>query len=386
MKTQTYIPYGRQTISEEDIQAVVDVLKSDFLTQGPQVSAFEKSICDYTGAKYCVAVANGTAALHIAVAALELPIGSEGITSPITFTASATSMVYCGLEPRFADIDERTLCLSPKAFRSAITPKTRLVTPVHFTGRVCDMALIHQIAQEQGIRIIEDAAHAIGSDYQDGGKIGSCKYADLTIFSFHPVKTITTGEGGAVTTNNPELYQRLQMLRSHGITKDACQLQKNPGPWYYEMQSLGFNYRMTDIQAALGVSQMKHLDMFKLKRLEIIKKYNQSFRSLPWLRIPCETFQDLFCYHLYIVRIDWEKLGKSRVEVMAELKSKGIMTQVHYIPVHAQPFYQQNYGTKFGVCLCAEAYYEQTLSLPLYQGMTDFDCECVINAVKGLRL
>ena len=382
MKTQPHIPYGRQSISEEDIQAVVDVLKSDFLTQGPQVAAFEKSICDYTGAKYCVVVANGTAALHIAVASLELPVGSEGITSPITFTASATSMAYCGLEPRFADIDETTLCLSPKAFKNAINPKTRLVTPVHFAGRVCDMALINLIAKAKGIRIIEDAAHAIGSDYQDGGKVGSCKYSDMTIFSFHPVKTITTGEGGAVTTNNPELYARLQLLRSHGITKDPCLLQKNPGPWYYEMQSLGFNYRMTDIQAALGVSQMKRLDMFKARRLEIIKQYNEGFRALSWLNTPCETFQESFCYHLYIVRIDWEKLGKSRVDVMAELKGKGILTQVHYIPVHTQPFYQQNYGTKVGDFPCAEAYYEQALSLPLYQGMEDSDVKHVIDSVK----
>lgn len=385
MKTQPQIPYGRQSISDEDIQSVVDVLKSDFLTQGPQVSAFEKAICDYTGAKYCVVVANGTAALHIAVASLELPVGSEGITSPITFTASATSMAYCGVEPRFADIDETTLCLSPEAFKNAITPKTRLVTPVHFTGRGCDMALISLIAKEHGIRIIEDAAHAIGSDYQDGGKIGSCKYSDLTIFSFHPVKTITTGEGGAVTTNDPELYERLQLLRSHGITKESRLLEKNPGPWYYEMQTLGFNYRMTDIQAALGVSQMKRLDMFKARRLEIIKQYNTSFGAVSWLKTPCETFQESFCYHLYVVRIDWEKLGKLRVEVMAELRSKGILTQVHYIPVHTQPFYQQSYGTKNGDFPYAEAYYEQALSLPLYQGMTDRDVKLVIDEVKGLQ-
>jgi UDP-4-amino-4,6-dideoxy-N-acetyl-beta-L-altrosamine transaminase len=378
------IPYGRQLISDEDIQAVVEVLKGDYLTQGPHVSLFEKSICEYTGAKYCIAVSNGTAALHIAVAALQIEEGMEGITSPITFTASATAMAYCDVKPRFADIDPGTYCLSSAALEHALTPKTRLVIPVHFAGRVCDMKSISSIAKQQKLFIIEDAAHALGSEYADGIKVGSCKYSDMTIFSFHPVKTITTGEGGAVTTNDPALYERLKLLRSHGITKDPQLLQKNPGSWYYEMIGLGFNYRLTDIQAALGISQMKRLDSFKKRRLEIVRQYNAAFRALSWIKTPSEVDQDRFCYHLYVVQIDWEQIGKSRPEVMAQLREKGVLTQVHYIPVHTQPFYKKTFGTCEGQNPVAEAYYQHAMSLPLYQGMTDEDINQVIDAVRDL--
>lgn len=378
------IPYGHQSISEEDIQAVVATLKSDYLTQGPAVHEFEQALCAYTGAKYCVAVSNGTAALHIAVAALQLPENSEGITSPITFTASASAMVYCGVTPCFADIDPETICLDPLTFKGGITDKTRLVIPVHFAGRCCDMASIHRYAKERGIRIIEDAAHAIGSEYQDGGRVGSCKYSDMTIFSFHPVKTITTGEGGAVTTNDLALYERLKLLRSHGITKDERMLSKNPGPWYYEMQSLGFNYRLSDIQAALGVSQLKRVDLFKKQRLEIVKAYHHALKPLSWIKTPCETFENKFCYHLYVVKIDWRVIGKSREQVMSELKSKDVLTQVHYIPVHMQPFYRENFNTGSVSCPHAGAYYECALTLPLYSGMTSEDVKQVVNAVWSL--
>jgi UDP-4-amino-4,6-dideoxy-N-acetyl-beta-L-altrosamine transaminase len=378
------IPYGRQLISDEDIHAVVEVLKGDYLTQGPHVSLFEKSICEYTGAKYCIAVCNGTAALHIAVAALQIEEGLEGVTSPITFTASASAMAYCGVKPCFADIDPSTYCLSATSLEKSLTAKTRLAIPVHFAGRVCDMKSISAIAKQRKLSIIEDAAHALGSEYADGDKVGSCKYSDMTIFSFHPVKTITTGEGGAVTTNDPVLYERLKLLRSHGITKDPQLMQKNPGGWYYEMVTLGFNYRLTDIQAALGTSQMKRLDSFKKRRLEIVRQYNAAFKTLSWIKTPCDVDQDRFCYHLYVVQIDWERIGKSRPEVMAQLREKGVLTQVHYIPVHTQPFYKNTYGTCEGQNPVAEAYYQHAMSLPLYQGMTDEDASRVIEAVREL--
>jgi UDP-4-amino-4,6-dideoxy-N-acetyl-beta-L-altrosamine transaminase len=379
------IPYGRQSVSEEDVQAVAAVLRSDYLTQGPTVEEFERALCAQTGAAYCVAVANGTAALHLAVAALELPPGSAGLTSPITFAASANCMAYCGCVPRFADIDEETFCLSPRAVEKELASETRLLVPVHFAGRTCDMPALAALARPRGLRIIEDAAHAIGSEYPGGGRVGDCRHADLTIFSFHPVKTITTGEGGAVTTNDPKLYERLKLLRSHGITKDAGRLSRNPGPWYYEMQALGFNYRLTDLQAALGLSQLKRLGAFKSRRLEIVRAYNRAFRDLPWLKIPCERDEDRFCYHLYVARLDWTALGRTRAEAMAELRARNVLTQVHYIPVHLQPFYRTTYGTREGQFPAAEAFYEQALSLPLYPAMSDEDVARVVAAVRALK-
>lgn len=378
------IPYGRQLIDEDDISAVTAVLKSDYLTQGPKVAEFEKAICDYTGAKYCVAVANGTAALHIAVAALDLQQGCEGITSPITFTASANSMIYCGIRPVFADIDPATYNISPESIEKKITSKTRLLTPVHFAGQPADMVKISEIAKKNGLKVIEDAAHAIGSKYSDGSPIGNCLYSDLTIFSFHPVKTITTGEGGAVTTNSPELYQKLLLLRSHGITKDPDILNCNPGPWYYEMLGLGYNYRMCDIQAALGVSQMRRLDAFANKRREIVTAYNNAFKSIEWLQTPVEHPDVYSCFHLYIALIDFKRINKTRKSVIEELRNKGIGTQVHYIPVYLQPYYKKVFGYGPGLCQNAENYYEKCLSLPLYPGMSEQDTEAVISAVKTL--
>ncbi|MDP3014641.1 MAG: aminotransferase class I/II-fold pyridoxal phosphate-dependent enzyme, partial [Candidatus Subteraquimicrobiales bacterium] len=282
---QNFIPYGKQWIDEDDIKAVEEVLKSDFLTQGPKIAEFEKAICRYTGAKYCVAAANGTAALHLAVLALEIKRGSEGITSPITFVASANALIYGGLRPIFADIDEKTYNIDPTEIKKRITLKTKVLIPVHFAGQSADMAEISKIAKSKDLLIIEDAAHAIGSRYADGAKIGSCGYSDMTTFSFHPVKTITTGEGGAITTNSGKLYKRLLLLRTHGITKDEKELSQTPGPWYYEMQALGYNYRLTDIQAALGISQLKKLDKFKFRRREIVEAYNKAFSSLPSITI-----------------------------------------------------------------------------------------------------
>jgi perosamine synthetase len=375
------ISYGRQSITAEDIAAVTDVLHSDFLTQGPKVKEFEDAICEYTGANYCVAVSNGTAALHLAVAAIEIPPGAEGITTPNTFVASANCMLYNHLVPRFADIDPRTYNIDPAKVLDAITYKTKLLIPVHFAGQVADMPAIHKIAKENKFYVIEDAAHAIGSQYADGSYVGSCKYSDLTTFSFHPVKTITTGEGGAITTNSKELYERLILLRSHGITKEKHKLLKIPGSWYYEMQELGFNYRLTDMQAALGVSQLSRLDAFKARRREIVAQYNEAFLDTSWLQTPFEKESLLSCFHLYVLKIDFDSIKTSRAEVMSELGSKCVGTQVHYIPITHQPYYAQRNQEVFSV---TEEYYAQCLSIPLYPGMSKHDVDVVIEAVKGL--
>lgn len=378
------IGYGHQFIDDADINAVLEVLKSDYLTQGPAVSRFEQEICRITGAKYCVAVTNATAGLHIAVAALELEKGTEGITTPNTFLASSNSMVYNGLKPVFADIDPVSYNIDPKKIEEKINDKTKLIIPVHFAGLSCEMDKISTIARKHNLRVIEDAAHAIGSQYADGSYVGNCKYSDMTVFSFHPVKTVTTGEGGAVTTNDEGLYRRLQALRSHGVTKDENVLTRNPGPWYYEMHTLGFNYRMTDMQAALGYSQLLKLPFFKVRRREIIAAYNNAFSGMMYLKTPTEPADVCSCFHLYVVQIDFESLGKSRTKVMQELRERGIGTQVHYIPVHTQPFYMKKFGYQEGDYPVAEKYYERTLSLPLYPGMSDDDINNVIKAVKGV--
>lgn len=378
------IGYGHQYIDDADIEAVVSVLKSDFLTQGPFVTKFEQEICKITGAKYCVSVSNATAGLHIAVAALGLGYDAEGITTPNTFLASSNCMVYNHVKPVFADINPVSYNIDPADVEKHVTEKTKLLIPVHFAGLPCEIDKISEIAQKHNLRIIEDAAHAIGSQYADGSYVGNCKYSDMTVFSFHPVKTITTGEGGAVTTNDEALYQKLLMLRSHGTTKNETLLTKNPGPWYYEMQALGFNYRMTDMQAALGYSQLQKLDFFKKRRREIVAAYNKAFAGMQHLKTPVEPENVSSCFHLYAVQIDFSALGKSRTQVMQELRNKGIGTQVHYIPVHTQPFYKNTFGYKDGDYPVAEKYYEQELSLPLYPGMSDEDVENVIKAVKEI--
>jgi len=378
------IGYGHQYIDDFDIEAVLSVLKSDYLTQGPAVVKFEQEICRITGAKFCVSVSNATAGLHIAVAALEVGEDAEGITTPNTFLASSNCMVYNNVKPVFADINPISYNIDPVEIEKHITNKTKLLIPVHFAGLPCEMEKVSAIAKKYSLRVIEDAAHAIGSQYADGSYVGNCKYSDMTVFSFHPVKTITTGEGGAVTTNDEKLYQRLLMLRSHGVTKDESLLTKNPGPWYYEMQSLGFNYRMTDIQAALGCSQLLKLDFFKKRRREVVAMYNNAFNGMKYLKTPTEPENVSSCFHLYATQIDFSTLGKTRAQVMAELREKGIGTQVHYIPVSTQPFYKKNFGYKDGDYPKAEKYYEQELSLPLYSGLTDCDVNAVINAVKKI--
>lgn len=378
------IGYGHQYIDDADIEAVVSVLKSDYLTQGPFVTKFEQEICKITGAKYCVSVSNATAGLHIAVAALGLGYDAEGITTPNTFLASSNCMVYNHVKPVFADIDPVSYNIDPAEIEKHITDKTKLLIPVHFAGLPCEMDKISAIAQKHNLRIIEDAAHAIGSQYADGSYVGNCKYSDMTVFSFHPVKTITTGEGGAVTTNDEALYQKLLMLRSHGTTKSEKLLTKNPGPWYYEMQALGFNYRMTDMQAALGYSQLQKLDFFKKRRREIVVKYNKAFAGMQLLKTPVEPANVSSCYHLYAVQIDFAALGKSRTQVMQELRDKGIGTQVHYIPVPTQPFYKATFGYKDGDYPVAEKYYEQELSLPLYPGLSNEDVDYITKIIKEI--
>ena len=374
------IGYGHQYIDDSDIEAVVKVLKSDYLTQGPSVTQFEKTICEITGAKYCVSVSNATAGLHIA----ELGEGDEGITTPNTFLASSNCMVYNNVKPVFADINPVSYNIDPIEIEKHITDKTKLLIPVHFAGLPCEMDKISAIARKHNLYVIEDAAHAIGSQYADGSYVGNCKYSDMTVFSFHPVKTITTGEGGAVTTNDEKLYQKLCMLRSHGTTKDEKLLTKNPGPWYYEMQSLGFNYRMTDMQAALGCSQLAKLEWFKKRRREVIATYNKAFAGMKYLKTPTEPKEVSSCFHLYAVQIDFAALGKTRPQVMQKLRDKGIGTQVHYIPVPTQPFYKETYGYKDGDYPVAEKYYEQELSLPLYPGLSEEDVSSVIKVVKEI--
>lgn len=360
--------YGKQFLDEEDKQAVLDVLNSDFLTCGPKVREFEQAVCEYTGAKYCVAVSNATAGLHLAMLALEITCGDEVITSPITFLSSANCARFVGADVKFADIEADTANIDVKEIEKQITGKTKAVIPVHFAGQSCDMEKIHALAQKHGLYVVEDAAHAIGSDYKDT-KVGSCRYSDLTVFSFHPVKNITTGEGGAVTTNSKTLYEKLLAYRSHGVHKEGEMTQT----WEYEMHELGYNFRMTDIQAALGISQLKKLENFKKRRREIVEFYNKNL-GLPHLTE--KEFSDA-CFHLYPILVE------NRKEFYFKAKEHGLNLQVHYIPVHLQPYYRQ-FGYKKGDFPKAEAYYEQCISLPLYPSLTDNDLTTIVQTIKQL--
>jgi len=381
---ETFIPYGRQSIDEDDVAAVTRILHSDFLTQGPEIEHFEAMICELTGAKHCVAVTSATAALHLAVAALHVEQGLEGITSPITFLASANCMVYNGLIPRFADICSDTYNIDPASIEAAMSDRTKVVIPVHFAGQAADMEEIAGVCARGGVHVIEDAAHAIGSRYPDGSQVGNCRYSVMTVFSFHPVKTMTTGEGGAVTTNDSDLFERLKMLRSHGIFRDFRAGDMVPGPWYYEMRELGFNYRLTDIQAALGVSQMLKLNWFVQRRREIVDRYNAAFRNVAWLTVPYEPPGLRSAFHLYVLKIDFQSIGLERAQVIGALREKGIGTQVHYIPVYLQPYYRRTYEYAPGLCPRAEAYYAQALSIPLFPAMTDAETVRVIDSVLSL--
>ncbi len=374
--------YGKQHIDWCDIFSVIKVLRSNFLTQGPKVAELEKVICDYTGAKYCVALANGTAALHIAMLALDVKNGDEVLTSPNTFLASANCALYVAATPKFADIDPETACISVEEIKKNLSAKTKVLIPVHFAGQSCDMKAIKKIADEKSLFIVEDAAHAIGSEY-DGSKVGSCKYSDMTIFSFHPVKNMTTGEGGAITTNDEKIYKKLLSLRSHGMTKDPNILTKNDGPWYYEMHEPGFNYRLTDIQAALGVSQFRKLDKFAKRRREIVEFYRKEFAADDRFSFLKEREYSKACFHLFPLLINFEKVKSSKKEIFVKLQERGLNLQIHYIPVHLQPFYK-TLGFKEGDFPLAEKYYQQTISLPLYYGLKDSDLVEIVSIVKEI--
>lgn len=369
-----YIPYGRQSISEEDIQAVVDVLRSDYLTTGPKVTEFENTVANYVGAKYAVAVSNGTAALHIACLAAGIQPGDEVIVSPITFAASANCVLYCGGKPVFADIKPDTYNIDPEDIERKITSKTKAIIAVHYTGQPCEMDEITAIAEEHNLVVIEDGAQVISGEYK-GKKIGSI--SDMTTFSFHPVKPVTTGEGGMVTTNNEELYQRLKLFHTHGITREESLLTHNEGPWYYEQLELGYNYRITDIQCALGISQMKRLDQFAAHRRKLAHRYDEAFAGCKDIITPYQHPDCLSSYHLYMIQVPAEH----RREIFENLRNKGIGVNVHYIPVYKLPYYQQN-GYQSTCCPNAEAFYARAITLPLYADMTEEQVDYVVEYVK----
>ena len=376
-----YIPYGRQWIDDDDIKAVIEVLKSDYLTTGPKIEEFEEKFAAYVGAKYAVAVANGTAALHAACFSAGISPGDEVITTPITFAASANCVLYQGGKPVFADVDPETYNISVEEIKKKITKKTAAVIPVHFSGQPCDMEEIYEIARENNLIVIEDAAHALGATYK-GEKIGNCRFSDMTVFSFHPVKHITTGEGGMITTNDKELYEKLKLFRTHGITKEPDRyIRKTDESWYHEQQFLGYNYRMTDIQAALGISQLKKSDEFLKRRREIARIYNQKLAEIEWIKLPYQETDRESSWHLYIIQVDEEKLGKSRKDVFNHLRSKGIGVQVHYIPVYWHPYYQE-LGYEIGLCPEAESVYKKIISLPIFPGMTKEEIRRILNYLE----
>jgi UDP-4-amino-4,6-dideoxy-N-acetyl-beta-L-altrosamine transaminase len=402
------IPYGRQNISDADIQAVVDVLRSDFLTQGPAIERFETAVANYCGARYAVAVNSATAALHIACLSSGLGPGDALWTTPITFVASANCGLYCGASVDFVDIDPCTYNMSVSALSEklahtqasgGILPK--VVIPVHLAGQSCDMQAMQALSREYGFTLIEDASHAIGGKYQ-GQTIGSCQFSAMTVFSFHPVKIVTTGEGGMVLTNDPELYESLLLLRSHGITRNAAHMENEPhGAWYYEQIALGFNYRITDIQAALGASQMSRIDTFVQRRHALVQRYNTALADLP-ITLPWQHPDTFSAFHLYIIRLQndtpaanrsWPEAGtlpnpdkaesNTHQRVFEQLRTAGIGVNLHYIPVHTQPYYQQ-LGFRAGDFPEAERYYEQAISLPLFYDLTDAEQDQVIAALRSI--
>ena len=374
------ISYGKQSINQDDIDAVVNVLKSDFLTQGPKVAEFENNLANYCDVTYAKAVNNGTAALHLAYLAIGLESGDIVWTTPNTFVATANAALYCGALVDFVDIDPKTYNLSIKSLKEKLIQAKKdnklpkLVVPVHFSGQSCEMRDIWELSKEYGFKVIEDACHALGGEYLNK-KVGNCEYSDMAVFSFHPVKMITTGEGGAITTNNKQLNEKVELLRSHGIIKDATKLNnQSDGDWYYEQQALGFNYRLTDIQAALGISQLKRLDSFVAKRREIAKRY---LSELQGITLPYQHPDTNSSWHLFVIQV------KNRKAIQQQLKGRGIGSQVHYIPVVSQPYYQDmGYGIEQHPE--TEAYYQNTLSIPLYYGLSSAEQKLVISSIRDL--
>ena len=377
----TKLFYGHQYIDEADIQAVTEVLKSDYLTCGPKVTALEKKLCELTGAKYAVVCSNGTAALHIAALSAGLGEGDELITTPITFAASANCALYCGAKPVFADINPATYNIDPKSVQEKITGKTKAVVAVDFTGQAVELDTLLAMCHEKGITLIEDGAHSIGTKY-NGRPVGSI--ADMTTFSFHPVKTVTGGEGGAVLTNREDLYEKLLLYRSHGITRESKLLEREShGPWYYEQIDLGYNYRITDIQCALILSQIDKLEQFAARRKEIVRKYNEAFSQIPQLFVQQEIPESDTTRHLYILRIRPELLTIDRKGFFEAMGAENICCNVHYIPVYRHPYYEK-IGYKEGLCPNAEKLYHEMMSLPLYYSLTDQDVDDVIMAVRKI--
>lgn len=382
------IPYGRQEISQADIDAVINVLRSDFLTQGPVVPQFEKVVANYCGTDHAIAVNSATSALHIACLALDLGPNDWLWTTPITFVASANCALYCGAQVDFVDIDPRTYNLSVDrlaeklAEAKLLNKLPKVVVPVHLCGQPCDMEAIHALSQQYGFKIIEDASHAIGGKYQNK-PIGNCRYSDITVFSFHPVKIITTAEGGMALTNNADLASRMTLLRSHGITRNPMHMTHEPdGPWYYQQIDLGFNYRMTEMQAALGATQMLRLDEFVSKRHQIAAQYDEAFEGLPLLR-PWQRLDSYSGFHLYVIRLVLSEIRMSHRQVFECLRESGVGVNLHYIPVHLQPHYK-SMGFKIGAYPEAERYYTEAISLPMYPGLANNEQQMVIQAVKEI--
>lgn len=380
------IPYGRQDVTQADIDAVVEVLRSDFLTQGPQVPRFELAVAQHVGAGHALAVNSATSALHMACLALGLGPGGWLWTSPITFVASANCALYCGAEVDFVDIDPRTYNLCPQALERKLEEAERngrlpkVVVPVHLCGQPCDMQAIHGLAKRYGFRIIEDASHAIGGRYQ-GEFIGNCRYSNITVFSFHPVKIITTAEGGMALTNDTALADKMALLRSHGITRDPSQMtHEADGPWYYQQIDLGFNYRMTELQAALGVSQMQRLDQFVARRHELARRYDELLADLPVVT-PWQHPDSYSGLHLYVIRLKLDDIRRTHRQVFESLRAQGIGVNLHYIPVHSQPYYQRM-GFQSGDFPQAEHYYAEAISLPMYYGLSETMQDTVVQALR----
>lgn len=371
------LPYGSQWIDSEDIEAVVSVLKSDYITQGPNIRQFEQSVAEYVGAKYAVAFSNGTSALHGACFAAGIGPGDEVITTPITFVASSNCVLYQGGTPVFADIDPHTYNISADKLEKCITPRTKAIIPVDFSGQPVELDKIMNIAERNQLTVIHDAAHSIGATYA-GRKVG--QWADMTMFSFHPVKHVTTGEGGVIVTDRKDLYEQLMLFRNHGVTRDPHRLHEHDGPWYYEMQLLGHHYRMTDMQAALGTSQLRKLDSFIHRRREIVEVYNEAFSAMEGILCPYQHPKAKSSWHLYVIRIDSAYFKADRRAWFEALRAENIGVNVHYIPVYNQPYYQQ-LGYTQGLCPEAEAYYQQAITLPLFPKMSAQDVKDVTDAV-----
>lgn len=378
IKRENFLPYGQQCIDEDDIQAVIETLQSPFLTTGPKIQQFEQCVAEYVGVKYAVAFSNGTAALHAACYAAGITKGDEVITSPITFAASANCVRYMDATVVFADIDTRTYNIAASSIEASITSKTKAIIPVDFTGQPCDIDKIMDIAKKHNLVVIQDGAHSLGADYK-GKKVG--QQADMTMFSFHPVKPATTAEGGVIVTNNKAYYEKLTLFRTHGIM--TTPYAKDQGDWYYEMLDLGFNYRMTDIQAALGISQMSKISHFIERRREIACMYTDSLKDVPGIVVPYQLADTQSGWHLYSIQVNEKIIGKTRKEIFTEMRAANIGVHVHYIPVYWFPYYQ-NLGYEKGICPVAEHWYEGALTLPLFPKMTNQDVEDVVHVLKHI--